>query len=581
MTTLAPSAEPEQEAEAVLYLRVSTKEQAERGGEAEGFSIPAQREAGLRKAGQLSATVVAEFVDAGESARSADRPDLQRMLTYLAEHPSVKYVIVHKIDRLARNRVDDVAINLAIRQAGATLVSCTENIDETPSGMLLHGIMSSIAEFYSRNLAAEVIKGTQQKVRSGGTPSLAPIGYINVRETADGREIRTVKLDPERAEHVRWAFETYATGDWSLNRLAHELEVRGLTQRPTAKRPARSIPKSKLSAILHNPYYVGVVTWRGLQFEGKHPRLVSAEVFAQVQAILEAHRLSGERSYRRKHYLAGTLYCDRCESKLIYSVSTGSRGESYAYWCCLGRHTYKNGCDLPYLPGDLVEDVVTSRWQHERFSDEEATVIRDELLADLNDYIAAASEAGDRLDRRIATIKRERMKWAEKAMAGTVPDDIARDKQQELGHQLAAAQTQRAQLGLTAGKHEAAIRSATALLPTCGVAYQRGGDALRRDYNQAWFDKLYLDDEDGQPRVARADRTDLLQALHTAEVQPEATETAPSVAFAPIMNFGNADESSLNGRYGRFRARVISRVGSSKVPCLVGDIGLEPMTSAM
>ena len=63
---------------AVSYLRVSTREQAERGGTEEGFSIPAQREANARKAESLGARVVAEFVDAGESARSADRPDLQR-----------------------------------------------------------------------------------------------------------------------------------------------------------------------------------------------------------------------------------------------------------------------------------------------------------------------------------------------------------------------------------------------------------------------------------------------------------------------------------------------------------------------
>jgi DNA invertase Pin-like site-specific DNA recombinase len=55
--------------DAVIYLRVSTKDQAERGGEAEGFSIPAQRDACYRKAEQLGATVAAEFVDAGESAR--------------------------------------------------------------------------------------------------------------------------------------------------------------------------------------------------------------------------------------------------------------------------------------------------------------------------------------------------------------------------------------------------------------------------------------------------------------------------------------------------------------------------------
>src|SRR5699024_1248473 len=116
------------------------KEQTAKGGRDEGFSIPAQREANARKAESLGARGVAEFVDAGESARSADRPDLQRMLEYIATH-QVSYCIAHKVDRLARNRGDDVEIHRRLVEAGVTLVSATENIDETPSGMLLHGIM--------------------------------------------------------------------------------------------------------------------------------------------------------------------------------------------------------------------------------------------------------------------------------------------------------------------------------------------------------------------------------------------------------------------------------------------------------
>ena len=99
-------------ARAVLYLRVSTKEQAERGGETEGFSIPAQREACRRKAEALDAVVVDEFVDRGESAKTADRPELQRMLDVWQPSEDVEYVIVHKVDRLARNRADDVQIDL-------------------------------------------------------------------------------------------------------------------------------------------------------------------------------------------------------------------------------------------------------------------------------------------------------------------------------------------------------------------------------------------------------------------------------------------------------------------------------------
>ena len=69
------------------------------------------------------------------------------------------------------------------------LVSASESIDETPAGMLLHGIMSSIAEFYSQNLANEVKKGIAEKVKNGGTVSRSPLGYLNIRRMDEkGRE---------------------------------------------------------------------------------------------------------------------------------------------------------------------------------------------------------------------------------------------------------------------------------------------------------------------------------------------------------------------------------------------------------
>jgi DNA invertase Pin-like site-specific DNA recombinase len=70
---------------AISYLRVSTARQASSGGEVEGYSIPAQREACRRKASELGAEVVDEYVDAGASARSADRPALQNLLDRLNE----------------------------------------------------------------------------------------------------------------------------------------------------------------------------------------------------------------------------------------------------------------------------------------------------------------------------------------------------------------------------------------------------------------------------------------------------------------------------------------------------------------
>lgn len=276
---------------AVSYLRVSTKKQAEKDGDPEGYSIPAQREGSLRKAQQLGAVIVAEFIDKGESAKSADRPDLQRMLAYVKEHPGISYAIFNKVDRMARNRVDDVQITLALRQAGVSLVSANENIDETPSGMLLPGIMASIAEFYSRNLATETLKGINQKAKTGGTPTKAPIGYRNIRAiNEDGKEVRTVDLDPDRATLVSWAFQAYACGNWTLRTLVDELEVRGLTMPPTPKYPARPVNVAQLQRVLTNPYFKGTVVWKGVQYEGRHPRLVDVETWKGLDDAGGTHR---------------------------------------------------------------------------------------------------------------------------------------------------------------------------------------------------------------------------------------------------------------------------------------------------
>ena len=560
--------EPTPQRRAVIYVRVSTKEQAERDGDPEGYSIPAQREACMRRAAALDAVVVGEYVDRGESARSAARPQLQKMLAEVATAP-VDFVIVHKVDRLARNRMDDVTITASIKAAGAQLVSVTENIDETPSGLLLHGIMSSIAEFYSRNLANEVIKGTQQKVASGGTASLAPIGYRNVRLLVEGRETRTVELDPERAPLIRWAFEAYATGDWTLSRLAAELEARGLTQRPSAKRAARPLNAKKLGVVLHNRYYIGIVTWRKMEHPGKHEPLISAAVFDRVQTVLAAHRQSGERAYRNHHYLAGSLRCARCDSKLIFGESRGRLGVCYQYFFCYGRHTLKNGCDLPFLPVELVEDVVTGHWRFEHIAEETITRLQAAVLEDLGVHEAATEQERHRISERVHALKRERYKWADKAMSGAIPDDIAVEKQQELGERLSVLEGQLEGLVLVQLDTRENIRRALDYAGSLAQGYESAGAATRRGFNQAWWEALYLDAEDDtrRPRVARAERTEFGEAVVTATVVGGAEESgaatdgaglgdgaprnASDMGPGALLGPGHEDESGLD-RHGVF-----------------------------
>jgi site-specific DNA recombinase len=293
-------------------------------------------------------------LDAGESARKADRPELMRMIQYVKRN-RVAYCIVHKVDRLARNRADDVTIHLALQEAGVMLVSATENIDETPSGMLLHGIMSTIAEFYSRNLATEVIKGMTQKAAGGGTIGKAPIGYLSVRVRDEfGREVRTVELGPDRAPLIEWAFKAYASGDWTVSQLHDELTSRGLTSLPTPKHPSKPLAVSSVHRLLTNPYYKGDVIYRGVSYKGAHDPLVPAEVWYQVQSVLTAHKSAAEATQVHDHYLKGTVYCGQCGSRLIVSNAKNRHGNVYPYFVCSGRHSKRTDGTRQAI---LIEDV--------------------------------------------------------------------------------------------------------------------------------------------------------------------------------------------------------------------------------
>ena len=345
---------------AVSYLRVSTREQARRGGRDEGFSIPAQRAANKRKALAMGAIIAKEFVEGGVSATTTRRPALQSMLAYLEEETAagraIDYVIVHKLDRLVCNRYDDTTLGRRFDELGVRLVSTSENIDQSPGGLLLHGIMASIAEFYSANLSNEVKKGMDEKVRSGGCIGRAPLGYRNTTTHINGQEARTVTVDDQRAPLVTWAFRAYATGQWTLKSLAAELQARGLTTAPTAKLPEKPLSVQSLGKLLRNTFYIGQVTYRGATYQGNHQPLISREVFDAVQLVLAGHA-NGERTLKHPHYLKSTIYCGICGSRLIITNAT-PKNVTYEYFVCLGRHSRKPDCTFRATLAEQIEDEV-------------------------------------------------------------------------------------------------------------------------------------------------------------------------------------------------------------------------------
>lgn len=507
---------------AVSYLRVSTKEQAEKGGTDEGFSIPAQREANRRKAEQIGAVVVEEFVDAGESARKADRPALKRMIKYVKQH-HVAYCIVHKVDRLARNRADDVTIHLALQEAGVMLVSATENIDETPSGMLLHGIMSTIAEFYSRNLATEVVKGMTQKASSGGTVGKAPIGYINVRVRDEvGREIRTVEFDTERAPLVEWAFKAYASGDWTVSQLHDELTSRGLCTLPTPRRPSKSLAVSSVHRMLTNPYYKGDIIYRGVAYRGSHEPLIPAEVWYQVQSVLGSHKTAADATQVHDHYLKGTVYCGQCGSRLIVNHAKNSYDMIYPYFICAGRHAKRTDCTRQAIRIEAIEQKIEHYYTQVEITPAQRSLIRDLIQHKFDELLAGDSEELQQLTAKRDKLTREQDKLLQAHYADAIPLSVLKREQDRILGNLD-------QINLRIDAHNDeyvdtnnTLEDSLNLLGDCAGIYERCDDANRRLMNQAFFTKIYID----RGGEVRFEPTPPYEMLLSDQIHEEAAEYA-------------------------------------------------------
>lgn len=96
---------------------------------------------------------------------------------------------------------------------GAKLLSATENIDDTPAGQLLRGILASINQYRSASEGEDIVRKLAHQARQGGTIGWARLGYHNVKEDIDGRQVSTLAIDETRGPLIRKGFELYAPGE--------------------------------------------------------------------------------------------------------------------------------------------------------------------------------------------------------------------------------------------------------------------------------------------------------------------------------------------------------------------------------
>jgi site-specific DNA recombinase len=482
-------------AQALAYFRVSTAEQANTSYDEDGFSILAQREYCQRKAGEIGAVIVDEFVDRGKSARTAARPELQALLKRIQEDPDIQYVIVHKLDRLARNRADDIELNLFFAKHGVRLISATENIDDSPTGKLVHGIMSDIAEFYSANLSEEAKKGLRKKVEYGGTPGKVPVGYKNARDTRDGKNIGIVVVVEAYAAIVQRLFELYDTGRYTLSDLADEANHLGLRMAATKTLPERPLMPQTVQKILRNPYYAGYVSYHGVQYNGDHEAIVEEPLFDRVQALLTARNLNKDKSKTRPHHLKGNIFCARCGRRLGITAPTNQYGSTYGYFYCLGRQKDKNACPQGYVPIGTIERAVRDYWTRVHLPSERIQVVRQMVIESFAGKHAQAEGEIDKQKARLKSIERLRLKNKDAYYADAIGLEEFKADQARFSAERKAAEGIISRLSVELDSIRGSLDEVVTLLEHPQALYEAMPEGMKQILVQTVFEKLWILDD--------------------------------------------------------------------------------------
>ena len=358
---------------AALYARVSSDRQDV------DLSVSAQLRALRDYAKANGYTVAREYVDAAALGLVADRPEFRKMIEEGSQPNSpFREILVWKFSRFTRKREHAVAFKSMLRRKGVRVVSITEHADDSPTGKLMEAIIESVDEFYSENLAQEVVRGMREAALRGFfLGSKAPFGYRKVKVSDGAKERPTLEVDPATAPVVREIFEKSLRGS-GLKELCKELNERGVTNR------GKRWNKGGLHYVLRNEAYTGAAVWGrtskgekaqdAVRVEGAWPALVSRELFEDVQQAMSDRAPKVQRPARvgSPYLLSGLLRCGVCGKP--YSAQ-GAKSGQFAYYIC--GTLFREGagtCSARYLNAPKLETFVVENMD-ERQSIRKTTVL--------------------------------------------------------------------------------------------------------------------------------------------------------------------------------------------------------------
>ena len=267
----------------VIYARFSCHSQTEQ-------SIEGQLKVCYEYAKNNNYTVVGEYIDRAQSARTDHRPEFRKMITDSDKH-TFEGVLVYQLDRFARNRFDSAINKAKLKKNGVRVLSAKENITDDASGILVEGVLESMAEYYSAELSQKILRGMKinaEKCLSNG--SQVGLGY---KVGPD----RKYYIDEEEAKIVREIFERFANGE------KKKQIVDDLNKRQIKTALGRKFCINSFSKMLSNKRYIGIYTYKGTETPGGMPRIISDDLFQRVQAKLVKDKVTKGAHVVKEEYI--------------------------------------------------------------------------------------------------------------------------------------------------------------------------------------------------------------------------------------------------------------------------------------
>ena len=310
---------------AVIYIRVSTSRQLENA------SLETQLRACREFCDRNGWSVIKVFREEGESAKTADRTQLQEMLRFCrSAKPRPKYVVVYALDRFARSGVDHDTLRAGLLALQVKLRCVQTPLGESPVEKAVERILSAIPQLDNELRAERSVAGMKTRLEGGRWTFKAPLGYTNGR---DHKNSKTLLHDPKRAPLIAKAFELYATGLYSREQVRQRINTEGLRTHE-----GKPVGPEAFGRILRNPRYAGILAvdqW-GIAAQGNFAPIVNRDLFDKVQEVLAGRRptVTPHKRNREEFPLRGFARCGYCYNPLTASPSTGKMGVKYLYYRC-------------------------------------------------------------------------------------------------------------------------------------------------------------------------------------------------------------------------------------------------------